>query len=328
MAYSAAELVLLQTPSVDNTKQYVDILTPAFFGESLNNRKDSYDLKLRVYTGGDDLNVLVYKHDQDEPIQIGPVNTSQLEEVILDMSNIVGITKWWQIRLVGILADFKLDALTIDYTDRPEPVTYTIAPWVDAGPRKKRIRVWPVTVDSLGNEVSIVPYVDGVAQEALVETTSYPQTLLYQFTEDVFGIDYAISIHGCEVFELYKIHPPEGVQTLPIAKRFDQVGSIEFFRYGKIKSFVVRLIAFEASAAQSLDIPYTVFFEDNETETGVITCQTGKEDTFKVNVRKTTAGQIVRIEFGPTEFNFHRFYVHIQVAVAGQDTELEWIKVE
>lgn len=323
MAYAIDDITLIQDFDAENVRQMVDLLFPIVTGNSLNNRKDSYNLKLNIYTGGSNLNVLIYVSHQDDPILVDVVNTSQLEKITLDISNIAGITRYWQVRLVGLCADFKLTEYSIDYDNRPEPQTFQMVPWVDGGPNKKRMRVWPVTMDTLDEEATIIPYVDGVAFPPLICQSNYPKTFLYQFVSDVFGIDYAISIHGCEEFELYKIHEPIGVQTLPVAKRYDQVGPQEFFRYGKIIAFAVRVIAFGGTT-----IPYNIIFEDNSKETGDITVVDGKEDTHLVYVNKTRGGQIMRFELGPTGFDFHRFYIHFKVNKSGADTDAIWVPIE
>lgn len=325
MAYISDTLSILQDTTAENENQLVDILFPVIFGGSLHNRKDSFSLKLEINTGGGDLYLLIYKSDQTLPIYTNVINSATLQEKIIDISNIVGITKYWQIRLVGLVPDFKLSSVTLDYEDRPEQQTFVRVPWVNLGPNKKRIRVWPVTIDGIlnTNEISVIVYADGTALPEQIFTSDYPKTHLYQITTDVFAVDYAISIHCCDLFELYKIHEPTGVQVLPIAKRYDQVGSTELFRYGKIKSFIVRVMPFGGTS-----LPYKIIFQDNIEESGIITLTEGKEDTYEVNVTKTTAGQILRIELGPTEFDFHRFYVRVKAALSGKDTEQTWIELE
>src|SRR6266705_3350191 len=128
-------------------------------------------------------------------------------------------------------------------------------------PNKKRIRSLPITIDILDNNLaSIVPYIDGKAYPELIiqnEVKDFPKTHIYQFVTDVVGIDVALVIHGCCIFELYRINQPVGVQFLPLASRFSQVGIQEFFRYGKIKSFILRVIVFGGT-----EIPFTLYFAD------------------------------------------------------------------
>lgn len=323
MAYTSEQLNLTQDVTDADVKQIIDILTPRLYGNSLYNRKDSYTIKLNVYTGGDDLYVLVYGSNNDTPIFVGSVNTDELTECFIDISTSIGVTKYWQVRLVGLLADFKLSSVAIDGEPRPEPVTYFNHILADTGPLKKRIRVWPVTLDTIGEDVIMTPYVDGVAQTPLTCNSTRPETFFYQFKTDVFGVDYSYTLAGACGFEIHKIHEPQGVQVLPIAKQFDQIGAEELFRYGKIKSFIIRVLPIGGTI-----IPYTLYFEDDEKISGSIDVVSDVEDSYEVNMTKTIAGQILRIEFGPTSFDFHRYYVMLKVAKSGRDTELQWVQVK
>lgn len=323
MAYTAQTLSLIQDVTADDEKQLVDILSPTLFGTSPYNRKDAYTLKLNVHTGGDVLNILIYTSYQDDPVYVGYVTTSELTECFLDLSAVLGVTKSFQIRLVGLLADFKCCGVSIDCEEHPQPLSSFRLAIADLGPNKKRVRVWPVTIDTLGENATITPYVDNVAQPPLTMNSNYPKTFFYQFLTDVFGVDYSYRIASNCSFEVYRADTPTEVQILPIAKRYDQVGSEEFFRYGKIKLFSVRMLAFGGTV-----IPYNVIINDAVINTGNITVVDGVEDTYEVPVPKTVAGTVVRIEFGPTAFDFHRFYVHIQAAKSGKDTELDWITLK
>jgi len=323
MAYTLETLSLVQDVTAANEKQLVDILTPRLFSASPYNRKNAYTLKLNVFTGSDVLNILVYTSYQDDPIYVGNVNTASLVECFLNLSETLGITKWFQIRLIGLLSDFKLTGLSIDIEDHPQPLSSYREDLADLGPNKKRVRVWPVTIDTMGENVTWTPYVDNIPQTPMTINSSYPKTFHYQFLTDAFGVDYGYRLLSDCSFELYKAHQPTEVQILPIAKRFDQLGSDELFRYGKLKLLIVRLMAIGGSA-----IPFTIYFADDPKYVGTLTVVDGVEDTYEIKVPKTTAGQVLRIELGPTAFDFHRFYMHLQVVKSGKDTELEWVTLK
>ena len=323
MAYTPQTLTITQDVTAANVKQIVDILTPRLYGSSTFNRKDSYTLKCNVDTGGDELHVLIYPSHSDIPIYAGNFTTTELTECFLDISGSVGLTKYWQVRFVGLLADFKLSGFAIDCEPRPEPVTFYNHVLAETGPNKKRIRVWPVTINTIGEDVIMTPYVDGVAQPTLTINSTYPKTFFYQFITDVFGIDHGYTLAGACAFELHKIHEPQGVQILPIAKRYDQVGADELFRYGKIKEFFVRILPIGGTV-----IPFSVIFQDDPVYTSTLTVVDGVEDTYKVSVPKTVAGEIVRIEFGPTAFDMHRYYVVVKFSRNGKDTELDYVTLK
>lgn len=323
MAYTSETLSLIQDVAAENEQQLIDILTPRLFGTSQYNRKDAYTLKLNVLTGGQPLNVLIYTSYQDDPVYVGFITTAEITECFIDLSTTIGVTKWLQVRLVGLLSDFKLSGLGIDIEDHPQPLSAYHELLADLGPNKKRVRVWPLTIDTMGENAMMTPYVDNVAQAPLVMNSNYPKTFFYQFLTDVFGIDYSYRVSSVCSFELYKSHTPTEVQIFPVAKRFDQVGSEEFFRYGKIKLFLVRMMAIGGTV-----IPYAVYINDVVVNSGNITVVDGVEDTYEVPVPKTVAGTVIRIVFGPTIFDFYRFYVHVQAAKSGKDTELDWVTLK
>lgn len=330
MAYSDQTQTYTQNLTADSTQQLVDLLFPWMDGDAPHRRKDLYTLKLKINTGGSALDVLIQTENQTIPIFVGTINTSTLTEVFLDISDILGVCKIWQLRLIGIVADFTLAELQFDFDFRPEPVSFVKVNLTEFGvisPNKKRIRTWPVTLENVvtTEDVSITPYIDGVAQTALTITggPTYPKTVFYQFTADQWGTDFALAIHSCCAMEVYRVHPPIGVQILPIAKRFDQVGPEQFFRWGKIQLLVIRLIAFGGTS-----IPGTIYFEDNSKYPFTLTVVDGKEGVYEVSVPKTVAGQIARVELGPTAFDFHRYYITAKVAKAGKDTENEWVQMD
>lgn len=209
---------------------------------------------------------------------------------------------------------------TPDYIEKlPEPKKFYLIPTTNLGsPNKKRLRVWPFIMDTLGNDVVFHPVVDGNTT-ATSTFNGAKQTFFHFFESDVFGVDYGGYFTGGP-FEPYEIGSADVVQTLPIARRFDQVGPEELFRYGRLKQHELRVMCFGGTA-----IPVTYYFNDNKTHTDVIETLNGKEGSFFSPLPQGVGGSIVRIEYGPTTFNFHRFYTRLQVYKTGRDTELEWI---
>jgi len=198
---------------------------------------------------------------------------------------------------------------------------YTIPASVFGSPNKKRVRVWPFTIDTLGQNVTFTPSVDCSNTAPSIFNTTCKRTVFHHFTTDVFGIVYGGNFDGSSPFELWEVHPPTLVQILPIAKRFDQIGPEELFEYSKIRSLELRMIVFGGTV-----IPYTIYFEDIIVKSDTITVVDGKEGTYRISLPKTVAGTDLRIELGPTAFDFHRFYMRIQAMRQGRiNTENEWI---
>ena len=110
---------------------------------------------------------------------------------------------------------------------------------------KKRLRVWPFVIDTWGTPSTFTPIVDGVVIPSLAQTftTTEEKTVFVQYTQDVFGVDYGGFWSGIP-FSMFKAMDPDIVQVLPIARRFDQVGSEELFRYGRIKRIELRVLPF------------------------------------------------------------------------------------
>jgi hypothetical protein len=187
-------------------------------------------------------------------------------------------------------------------------------------PNKKRVRVWPFVIDTWSTPSVFTPIVDGTVLTSLQQTftTTDKYTVFVQYTEDVFGVDYGGFWSGTP-FSMFKAENPDIVQVLPIARRFDQVGPEELFRWGRIKQFELRVLPFGVA------IPYTLYINDNSRIAGTITTVSGVEKSYFIGVPKGTNGEIVRIELGPTEFDFHRFYMRLQVFKTGRDTDLEWV---
>ncbi len=308
------------------TNQTVNILTPIFDGGDPRTRKDLLTLKLKIDTGNSPLAISL------GGVSLGNITADGLTEVIFDLtSTFASVLKSFNLSLTGAVADFVLNDITVDYNERPAPLTSFKLLKYDFGEInsvRKRVRVWPFEIDTLGNTIYITPYVNGIAAttQSFSNSDGFPRTFLYQFITDVFGTDYGVYISTndqSKVFEIYKIHPPTIVQALPIAKRYDQVGVTELFRYGKIRKFYVRLIPFGGTV-----IPYNVLFQDTSQVSGSFTVVDGKEDTYEIGVPKTTAGQILRLELGPTSFDFHRTDIILQVAKSGKDTENELIPLD
>ncbi len=410
------------------TKQTVNVLFQVNDGGSPRNRKDSETFKTRVYTGGDSL-PLTIKNDLNNTSTFGVTSAAAGLDKFFDLSTDVNIKicKTYQVNLVGQIADFLLEDWSIEYSQRPDQLTFlrvlpnnlgtsglkrifsqpfqidtlgndvSLIPYLDGlafdplivnstykksftyeyllfdidilkakdyeyvfsssglfeffgfqeprnvevfpeprrthvlpvtnfgSPSKKRLRVWPFVVDPRGQALTFTPIVDQIPLPALNATFSHTgKKLVYvQYTTDVFGVDYSGYWQCGGEWEFWEALQPTIVQTLPIAKRFDQIGPEEFFRYGKIKQFELRVMPMGGSF-----IPYTIYFADSVERNGIVAVVPNVEDSYYIDVPKGTSGRITRVVFGPTTFDFHRFYVRLLVTESGKDTELRWVSVE
>lgn len=207
----------------------------------------------------------------------------------------------------------------------PSTTKYAILPVSNFGTaNKKRVRVQPFVLSSptAGNLVTFTPTVDGANTTPTIFTVNLEKkTYKHFYKTDIFGVDYSGILSSPHPFEVSAVLNPEIVQVLPIAKQFDQVGPEELFRYGKLKQIELRVLAYGTS------IPYTIYFNDATSSQGAFTTVSGVEDSYYIMMPKGVAGRIVRIELGPTDFDFHRFYARLQVTKSGKDTELEWVSL-
>lgn len=309
----------------NGTAQTVNILTPFHDNNELRNRKDSLTLKFRIDTGGSSLTLKVYVNSAlSGPTTISSsIASSGLNEFTFDLSSTVGVVKNWAFEISGQAAGFRFVDLTLDYEPHPVPVQVFKILRQSLGEhdgKKFRPRTWPFIIDTNGVNVTFTPTADGVALTSSTFNTSGKKHKLHFFKTDIYCNDLSGILQGNNDFEVWDILPPNIVQILPIAKQFDQIGPIELFRLGTLKKFETRLIAFGGTT-----IPYIIYLEDTSIETGNITVVDGKEQVYNFNIPRTDAGTMLRIELGPTSFNFHRIYSRILVAKSGKDTENEWV---
>ena len=301
--------------------QTVTILLPFNDCGSRRNRKEAYTLKFKVNTANANFTLTGYKNsDLNTPIALGTISSNGLVEVVLDIHTLVDNFKDFALSISGAATDFILSDISINYDLHPEALTFLkgLLPKRNLQFNKSKLVCWPFIIDTLGQDVTFTPYVDGVAGATSLFNTTSKRTVFYYASTELFGVDLDFTL-GINPFELWEIGQPELVQALPIGKKFDQVGPEELFRYGKVRRFFIRLLAFGTT------IPYKLYFQDGLVVSGNLTTVNAVEDTYIIDVPKTTAGQIVKIILGPTAFIFHRYYIRIQFAREGKDTENEYI---
>lgn len=303
--------------------QTVNILSVAQNFGTPDRRKDLYTLKVRANTGGSNLAISLIT-DTGATINLGNVNTNSLIEVDLDVSQALAISKWVQFVASGTFTALLLDDLALYCDTRPVPLTFLRLYNTNFGnASKKRLRVWPLVIDTRGGTVTFTPFNDNSAGATTAISTSEKTTVRVFYKTDIFAVDYGGTLFwdGTTPFEFWEAMTPDIVQVLPIARQFDQVGPEELFRYGRIKQMEVRMLSAGGG------IPYTIYFNDNSVQQDTIPFVSGKEESHFIGLPQGIGGGIVRIEFGPTSFDFHRFYVRLQVMKSGRDTELEWVSL-
>lgn len=321
------EIDVKTTKLIDGTtKQTVQLLFVVQDGGAPRNRKDASTFKSRIYTGGSDTVSVTITNELSVGNIVGTLTSSILgTDKFIDLSSdpYVKLCKTYQVQIVGIVSDFTLEDWSIDFSLRPDQVNFVRVLNQNFGSgAKKRLRNWPQVLDSLGHDVTVTQFVDSSTVASTTLNTSDKLTSNVFYNTDVLGVDYGLTLHSPYLFEYFGAVDPLIVQVLPVARRFDQVGPEEFFKYGKIKQIELRVLPLGGSS-----IPYTIYMSDLANISSSIAVTSGVDDSYYINMPKGTNGRIARITFGPTSFDMHRFYVRLQVSESGKDTELNWITV-
>src|ERR1017187_4072145 len=309
-------------------KQTIKLLSLVNDGTLPRNRKDSETFKIRC-ASSDGINCSLIPDGSSTPTTFGTAApTSEVTDKFFDLSQValLAIVKTYQLQLIATVSAFTFVDAIVYFNPRPEQVTFLkLLNTNFESAAKKRIRNWPLVIDSLGNDVQLRDTADNspIGDNPQIIQTTHKDTVNVFYKTDVFGIDYGSTLY-CQngLFEYYGRLNPEIVQVLPVAKRFDQLGPEELFRYGKIKQVEFRLLPFSGTV-----MPFTIYFNDSTNISESFSMIDGKDAPYYIMLPKGTSGNVVRIELGPTDFNFHRLATRVQVTRSGRDTELEWISL-
>lgn len=284
-------------------------------------RKDGLTFSLLVNTFGADVTIVITPNSGTAAFT-KTINTTSLQVTQFDISNMFNEFSF-RVEMTGLVPDFELKWWSLDFEPHPPLMTSISLISQNWTPNKKRGRVWPFVLDTLGNDVIFQPQIDGANEAQSVFNSSSKKTFFHYFKTDVFGIDYTgtlICPNGS--FEVWQIGDVNYVETLPIAKRFDQVGPNELYRYAKVRYFQIRLIAFNGS-----DIPFQIYADDVliPEGTGTISITSGQHQVAEISVPKKVVGSVIRLTLGPTSFDFHRIYTRIGYDVSGGGSDdIKW----
>ena len=199
---------------------------------------------------------------------------------------------------------------------------------------RKRIRTIPLVIDTYGAAVIFTPIVDGVVQSQTTTLVSTGKTTLYHFfSNDVFGTDFGgILSDAIQPFEFYEMGTPEDVETLPVPKKYDQLGPVRFDKIGKIFTIRVRLIM----NGTTTSLPLTIYGDINPTNptyngtplyTTTIVTNPQMDQVYEIQLPKSINTTMCRIVLGPTTDSFHRYDMQIRVSLSGMETDAQWIPI-
>jgi len=189
-----------------------------------------------------------------------------------------------------------------------------------------------MVINTNGFDVTFTPIVDLVSQVTSTINTPTKQTAFHYFITDQFGVDFSGELIGTEPFEFYGLANPEGVEALPVGKKFDQIGPFRVDRLGRLQRLRLRLIT------PDLTIPLKILTESEATIpnsagangiwSGNLITEANKDNTWEVILPKTLVGNVFRFEIGPTTNAFHRYDLQILLHQLGMNTDQKWIKVD
>lgn len=321
------------TYQLDGLENQVITLRTPLTKELPLQRKDIYTLKLNMDTGNTPVKVFLGDESTRPPIELGEVTANGLTEIFFNISNTVhNLKKRFSLMITEAIPDgitgsgvafFRLVDWAIEYDPRPVQRTHLRIPPTNFGsPARKRIRTLPLILDTLGGDVTFTPTVD------LVHTPpstlmSFDKRTLYHFFgagEDVFGTDYGGILDAPQEFEFYEFQTPLDVEEIPVPRKFDQIGPIQFDRAGKLLEFRIRVLPL----AGCLEINYTVYMQDVNIQSGTITVLPEIDDTYSIKMPKGIIGRVCRIEFSAAE-PFCRWLCQLRVNLSGMKSQASWI---
>jgi hypothetical protein len=133
-------------------------------------------------------------------------------------------------------------------------------------------------------------------------------------------------------FELYEMQTPEDVETLPVPKKYDQLGPTRFDKIGKIFGFRVRLIV----TGNTRTMPFKIYGDDSESLpnlnspffTGEFPVVPNIDKVYEIQLPKSVNTDVFRLSLGPVEDPFHRYDVLIKVHTSGLPGQARWIPVK
>ena len=196
----------------------------------------------------------------------------------------------------------------------------------------KRIRTLPLVIDTKGVPVTFTPIVDGAPLAPSVFNTVAKTTVLHYFTTDAFGTDFG-GILQCSSpsFEFYGMGNPENVETLPVAKKYDQIGPQRFDKIGKFFGFRIRLIQTGATTS----IPYSIWGDESPTDptysnprfSGSFPVTPWIDTVYEVQLPKSINTDIIRITLGPVADPFYRYTIYVKVQTSGMKGQSQWMPI-
>lgn len=314
----------LDTPlnySKNGSQQSISILTPVLDGGTPQQRKDTFTLKVRCATAGDNINLLVYGNG-GTLLHTFTLNAASIQELIFDGLSLT-LQDNYQFAIQGSADYFELNYIILDYTERPIPTTrLRLAPQNMGSSGKKRMFTCPpFVIDTLGNSVTFTPELDNSTTQAVTNptiNTTEKTTIVPTFATEVLATDVGGILTGGP-FEFYGIFVDDWiVEKIPTGRLVDQIGPYEALRWAFLERFRYRCIC------EGTTINYVVYVEDVVSYTGSFNTIANVDKTYEIVLPKGLNGTTFRIVFTSSSL-IHKYSAKVKLRITGGSTEGKWV---
>lgn len=210
----------------------INFLTVYDSNQQPRNRKVLMTLKIVADTGGAQINVFIGK-DGKSAVQAGSFSSNGMSTSFIPLYNFnqpvlgpdAGSGNFRiQIQLLdaNLVTTFRLEELTVEYDPYPEQLNYLVLQPNNMGNYdRKRWTSFAFVIDTLGNEITFNPIVDGVelSDQSITFSTQTKQTVVCYFDREVLGTDISgtfIATTATGIFEYFGTNEQETVsEKLP-----------------------------------------------------------------------------------------------------------------
>jgi hypothetical protein len=182
---------------------------------------------------------------------------------------------------------------------------------------KKRVRNIPFRINTFGGAVTYTASVDGVEiNESNFNSNSDIRTVYHLFNDDQFGVDYGGKFTSTTPFELSEAKPPAVVEQFPLPKLLDQIGPLELYKAGNLRSIKLRLVP------TTEVLRWRLYDKDTLITSGELAVTPLKHAFYDIdgfNIEMHDALQLLRFEFEADNY-FWRLGAWFKVMASGKET--------
>jgi hypothetical protein len=300
--------ILGETNMLDNTVyQEVYLQTCYLDGGQPNNRKDLKVLKIYADSGNWPMTIEVSKDGQlGNWTSLGThsFNGPTIVNISLSTTNL-HLGKSYALRITGTPPTFKFYYWTVEYEARPEQVNFIRVPPTNFGVAgRKRFYDLPFSIDALGNNFSVRPYLDGMGlsvQNFGGSPTKDFYTIAFRNETVGHELGLEIQVEGNNVIEFYEMLTPRHTEQLPDLARWFRIPYTNLGTPAR-KRFVRVALVIDTRGASVTFTPLV-----DQTSLPALTFTTNKKETVIYYVTSEVVGTDLGgvIDGGETPFEFY-----------------------